>query len=298
MLIQPQILRKGDTIALVSPAKAIDVQCISFAKQWLENQGFRVLVGKNAAGVDRYFSGTDQERSDDLQWAIDHPEVKAILCNRGGYGAIRLIEPVQWANLLREPKWIIGFSDITNFHCQALHLGIESVHATMPLNFQENTADSLTSLLSVLQTGGVTHHWLPVSANKLGEAHGQLVGGNLSIVYSLLGTPLCPDFEGSILFLEDVGEQYYHLDRMLQAMRLAGVFDQISGLIIGGMTDMSDTANPTKWTIKELVLDQLQFRSIPVCFDIPIGHQADNRAVIVGRNTHLIVSEDRVFCQQ
>jgi muramoyltetrapeptide carboxypeptidase len=294
MMIRPNLLRKGDTIALVSPAKSIDVACIDFAKKWLEQQGFRVIVGKNASGIDRYFSGTDEERAADLQWAIDHPEVKAIVCNRGGYGAIRLLDRIQWANLLREPKWIVGFSDITNFHCQALQLGVESIHATMPLNYQENTPESLDSFLSILTTGGVSHEWKPAIGNVTGSARGTVVGGNLSIVFSLLGTPLCPNFENAILFIEDVGEQYYHLDRMLQAMKMAGVFEQISGLIIGGMTDMVDTATPTQWTVRELVLGQLAYTSIPVCFDVPIGHQSDNRAVVVGRISELHVSEQLV----
>lgn len=293
-MISPPKLVPGDTVALVSPAKAIEASYIDFAKDYLENQGFNVIVGPNAANEHRYFSGTDMERASDLQWAIDHPEVKAIICNRGGYGAIRLFDLVNWANLLREPKWILGFSDITNFHCFGLKLGIESAHTSMPLNFQENTPESLESMLNILQGKANEYTWSTNTANKPGTANGTIVGGNLSILYSLLGTPYSPNYEHAILFIEDVGEQFYHLDRMLWAFRFAGVFDRISGLIVGGMTDLKDTATPTEWTVEELIREHTKYRSFPVAFDAPVGHIADNRAFVCGRKATLTVTENHI----
>lgn len=293
-MIRPVNLQPGDTIALVSPAKAIEPAFIDHACAFFEAKGFTVAIAEHAKGTHHYFSGTDEERAADMQWAIDHPDVKAIVCNRGGYGAIRLLELVQWANFMREPKWLLGFSDITNFHCQALKLGIESVHSSMPLNFQENSSESLDSIVNILKTGKVQHTWHGEVLNRSGVAEGIVVGGNLSILYSLLGTPLCPDFEGAILFFEDLCEQVYHVDRMLQAFKLAGVFEQISGLIVGGMTDMKETAVPTGWKIDELILDQLKYRSIPVSLNAPIGHIPDNRAVICGRSAVLTVTDERV----
>lgn len=297
-MIRPPKLVPGDTIALVSPAKAIEASYIDFAKSYFEQQGFVVLIGAHAAGEYRYFSGTDEQRAGDMQWAVDHPEVKAIVCNRGGYGAIRLFDTVNWANLLREPKWILGFSDITNFNCLGLRLGIETAHTTMPLNFRENTPEALESMLHVLQGTENEYTWQPHPANKPGTASGMVVGGNLSILYSLLGTPYCPNFENAILFIEDIGEQIYHIDRMLSAFRLAGVFDHISGLIIGGMTDLKDTANATEWTVEELVLEHTRFRSLPIAFQAPVGHINDNRAFICGRSATLTVTENHAYFVQ
>lgn len=297
MICTPKLV-PGDTIALVSPAKAIETTHIDFAKSYLEQQGFNVLVGAHAGNQYRYFSGTDEERATDLQWAVDHPEVKAIVCNRGGYGAVRLFDLVNWANLLREPRWIAGFSDITNFNCLGLRLGIETAHTTMPLNFRENTEASLASLLRVLRGEKNEYTWDAHPLNKPGTAHGKVVGGNLSILYGLLGTPYCPDFEQAILFIEDVGEQVYHLDRMLWTLKFAGVFDRIAGLIVGGMTDMKDTAMPTEWTVEQLILEHTKYNAFPIAFQSPVGHIPDNRAFICGRTADFSVSESQSYFAQ
>lgn len=297
-MIHPPKLKTGDTIALISPAKAIEEKHILFAKKRFEEAGFQVIIGKHAAGSFRYFSGTDEERSADFQWAIDHHDVKAIVCNRGGYGSVRLFDLVNWANLLREPKWILGFSDITYFHLLGLKLGIETVHSTMPLNFEENSPEALESLLNVIRGIENQYTWDSSPKNKAGQANGKIIAGNLSIIYALLGTPYCPNFEHAILVIEDVGEQVYHLDRMLWALHLAGVFEQISGLIIGGMTDMKDTATPTEWTVEDLILQHTKYRNIPIAFQGPIGHISDNRAFINGRKATLHVSEKQVSFHQ
>lgn len=297
-MIHPPSLRPGDTIAIVSPAKAIEGHFIHAAKELFEQRGYKVLIGEYAFGSHNYFSGTDEERTADLQWAIDHPEVKAIICARGGYGCVRITERIQWANLLREPKWLVGFSDITVFQLKGLQLGIETIHATMPLNYGENSKEAIETLFQTLETGTVSHLWDAHPANKPGTANGKLIGGNLSIVNSLLATPLSPDFDGAVLFIEDIDEQYYHLDRMLQTMKLAGIFDRIAGLVVGGMTDMKDTATPTRWTAEQLVLDQLTYRKIPVAFNVPIGHIDDNRAVISGATAEFNVSANGVTLTQ
>lgn len=297
-MIRPDKLVPGDTIAIIAPAKAIESHLVDAAVVLFENAGFNVLVGKHTKGQHHYFSGTDSERAADVQWAIDHPSVKAIVCARGGYGAVRLLERVQWANFLREPKWLLGFSDITNFHLHALQLDIESVHCTMPLNFAENSPESLATMLTVLTTGSVQHNWQSAPINRHGQASGILVGGNLSILYASLGTPLCPNFQGSILFIEDIGEQLYQLDRMFHALKMAGAFDQIAGLIVGGMTEMKDTATPTGFDITSMLLSHVQYRSIPVVFSAPIGHINDNRAVIVGRYSQLTVTDEVVALVQ
>jgi len=290
-MIRPTLLQAGDTIAIVSPAKSIEANHVHFAQAFFEQKGLRVIIGEHTLGQYTYFSGTDAERLSDFQRALDDNSVKAIICARGGYGCVRIVEQIQWANLLREPKWIVGFSDITVFHHKAMSLGVASIHATMPLNFQENTTEALESLWKSLTDGKVHHTWDATPKNRAGIASGRLIGGNLSILFSLLATPMCPRFEDSILFIEDVGEQLYHLDRMLQTLKLSGALDKIKGLIIGGMTNMMDTATPTNWTVEQLVLDQLQYRKIPISFQAPIGHISDNRAVICGNDAQLEVTD-------
>lgn len=296
--IAPAPLQPGDTIALISPAKAIEAELIDAAKQRLEARGYRVLVGEHAAGQHHYFSGTEEQRRNDLQWAIDHSEVKAIICNRGGYGVIHLLQTANYANLLREPKWIAGFSDITNFHCLAYQHDLQSIHSTMPLNFEQNTPESLDTLFSALEHGTSRFSWQPDELNVSGRVEGTLVGGNLAILYSLLGTKFFPDMENAVLFIEDIGEQAYQIDRMLYAFQLAGVWDKISGLIVGGMTDLSETAVPTQLNYKATLIELLKYRKIPVAFNAPIGHQNDNRAVIVGKKATLIVEKEVVSFQQ
>lgn len=297
-MIRPDFLQPGDTISIVSPAKAIEATHIDYARSFFESKGLNVITGEHAYGTHHYFSGTDPERMQDVQNAIDHPDVKAIICARGGYGCVRIVEQLQWANLLRQPKWVVGFSDITVFHHKIFDLGVESIHATMPLNYRENSPEAMDSLWQTLSTGTVSHHWQAHASNKTGTASGKLVGGNLSIVYSLIATPLAFDFEGAILFIEDVGEQVYHVDRMLQSMALAGILDRIGGLVVGGMTDMKETAVPTGWTIEQLVLDQFRYRNIPIAFNAPVGHIDDNRALICGANAVLEVTENSVSLKQ
>jgi len=291
-MIQPPVLKPGDLIYITAPAKFMDPQAVLYAKKHLEQNGFRVLISENCLGTHHYFSGTDEERLLDFQFGIDHPDVRAILCARGGYGSIRLVDRINWANMLREPKWLIGFSDITVFHHRLNKLGVQSIHGSMPINFEKNTDAALATLINTLQ-GSWPQFLLPSNqSNKAGIATGNLIGGNLSIVYSMLGTDDQFDFEDSILFLEDVGEHYYQVERMLYALKKAGAFQKIKGLIIGGISELEDTDPPLGRSIEEMVLDQLEYTRIPVLFDFPGGHIADNRAIIVGKKIQLTVSEE------
>ncbi len=183
-MIRPALLQSGDTIAIVSPAKSIEAHHVHFAQAFFEQKGIRVIIGQHALGQHTYFSGTDAERLADFQQALDDTSVKAIICARGGYGCVRIVEQIQWANLLREPKWIVGFSDITVLHQKATSLGVASIHATMPLNYQENSTEALESLWNSLSKGEVHHTWEATSNNRIGEASGTLIGGNLSIIFS------------------------------------------------------------------------------------------------------------------
>lgn len=290
-MIAPPKLNPGDLIYITAPAKSIDEPPVLFAKQFFESRGYRVEISKHCFGQFNYFSGTDQERLEDLQFGIDHPEVKAILCARGGYGCIRILDGIQWANMLREPKWLIGFSDITVFHHRLNNLGVQSIHGTMSLNFEKNSKETFETLMSALEGKSYEISSPPNENNRKGIASGKLIGGNLSIVYSLLGTKEVYDFDDTILFLEDLAEHYYHLDRMFFALKKAGALDKIKGLIIGGMTDMEDTTVPFGMSTEELVLQHFQYRKIPISFDFPAGHIDDNRALVFGKTVSFEVNE-------
>lgn len=288
-MLTPPYLSKGDLIYITAPAKATDAQSVHYTKSFLEKKGFKVLLSKHCLGSHRYFSGTDQERASDMQFGIDHPEVKAILCARGGYGCVRIVDQINWANMLREPRWLIGFSDITVFHHRLMKLGVQSIHGSMPLNFEKNSAEALDTLLNILMGGFPAIEGPNLAENLHGVATGTLIGGNLSIVFSLLGTDDSYSFDQSILFLEDLAEQLYHLDRMFFALKKTGALSKIKGLIIGGMTDLEDTDNPTGFTIEEIVVNHFTYSKIPICYQFPVGHFEDNRAVIVGAEVKLTV---------
>lgn len=292
-MIQPKPLKKGDLIYITAPAKAIEPEFVYFAQNYLEKQGFRVEISPNCLGNYNYFSGTDQKRLADLQQGIDHLKAKAILCARGGYGCVRIVDQLQWANMLREPKWLIGFSDITIFHHRLFKLGVQSVHGTMPLNFQTNSTAALQTLVDTITGLKPNLTWNTTPHKRIGKAKGKLIGGNLSIVYSLIATNDAYYFEGNVLFLEDLSEQLYHLDRMFFAFKKSGILDRISGLVIGGMTDLKDTAVQFGMTIEEIILQHFTFSRIPISFGAPIGHIDDNQSVIIGAEVEFTVENEQ-----
>lgn len=292
---RPPVLRAGDLVYITAPAKAIEEEHVLFAKELFEDAGFRVMIGQHCLGRHHYFSGTDEERQADLQFAIDHPEVKAIVCARGGYGCVRIVDRLQWAGMLREPKWMIGFSDVTVFHQRLQRFGISSIHGTMVLNYKTNSSEAINTMLSALKGENTDISCEPNTFNKNGKATGKLVGGNLSIVYSLLGTDDQIDFTDTILFVEDLAEHLYHIDRMFFALNKAGVLDRIKGLIVGGMTDLEDTDVPFGKSVEEIVLDHFKYRNIPIAFGFPAGHIPDNRALILGDQCKLEVSAEKTL---
>jgi len=288
----PASLQKSDLIALVAPAKAIEHEHVHFAKSFFEKQGFRVEISEHCLGQYHYFSGDVGERMHDFQAALNNPEVKAIVCARGGYGCVQLLDRVQWAAQLREPKWIVGFSDVTYFHQRMQIHGIASIHGTMPLNFQTNSEEALSTLLNCLEGKAIEISWDHHPQNRLGIVEGKLVGGNLSILYALLGTDDQINFENTILYVEDVGEPIYAIDRMFYALEKAGILGKIKGLVVGGMTNLSDTAVPYGKSYEEVILSHFEYRKTPIAFGLPAGHIDDNRALILGKNAQLSVERD------
>jgi muramoyltetrapeptide carboxypeptidase len=225
---------------------------------------------------------------EDLQYGIDHPEVKAIVCARGGYGCVRIVDRIQWASMLREPKWMVGFSDVTVFHQHLQRFNLPSIHGSMVLNFKDNSQVALNTLLMALK-GESFSVAATSNFNKSGSAEGTIVGGNLSIVYSLIGTNNQPDYSDKILFVEDLAEHLYHIDRMFYALKKSGILDKISGLVVGGMTELEDTATPFGMSVEEIILAHFQYRNIPIAFGFPAGHLNDNRALILGKKVRFNV---------
>lgn len=304
----PLPLRPGDTIAIIPTARAIEAQELEGGIALAESWGSRVRLG---AGVGRkHFqqAGTAAERQADLQAAIDDPSVRAIWCARGGYGTVHLMTGLDLSPLKRDPKWIVGFSDITVLH-NALHrIGVASLHAQMPFNIagkSEASKDTLRKALfgeayevisSERQAGSVPTEAAAdnplLAANRIGECEGVLIGGNLSLLYALRGTPYDIDPRGKILFLEDLDELLYHMDRMVMNLRLAGWFQGLAGLVVGGMTDMHDKnpLDPFGRSAEEIIRSATEGTTYPICFGFPAGHIDDNRALVMGQKAKLSVT--------
>jgi muramoyltetrapeptide carboxypeptidase len=294
MIKVPPYLRKGDTVGLICPAgfmaKDRTDTCVEVLKQW----GFQVKLGKTVGHQHHYFSGTDDERLEDLQQMIDDPEVHAILCARGGYGTSRIIDRVKWTLFQEHPKWIVGYSDITVLHNHLeKHLGIASLHAPMAGAFAEaNGVDEFTITLNWALSGDYLEYQAPVHAlNRFGNTEGKLIGGNLSLVAHLIGTQSMPDTNGAILFLEDVGEYLYNVDRMLLQLHRADKLKPLAGIIFGSFTDMKDTVIPFGKSLEEILFERIQHYTFPVAFNFPAGHSAENVALRMGMVHSLSVTE-------
>lgn len=293
-LILPKYLSKGDLIHIVAPARFVERGFIDFAIAKLSEFGLRVEPGKNLYKQENQFAGSDAQKLEDINAAIRNPEVRAILCARGGYGSVRIIDKINIDALKKNPKWIAGYSDITAILNHLLaEANIAGIHGTMPVNFAENTDESIQYLVNALMGKENTYNAPAHKLNRSGTAEGRMVGGNLSMLYSLLGSPTQPETDANILFLEDLDEYLYHIDRMMMALKRAGMFENLAGLIIGGMSDMNDNAVPFGKSAVEIIRDQVSEYAFPVCFNFPSGHIDDNRAWIHGKKIRLTVKNDQ-----
>lgn len=294
--ITPPYLKKGDQIALIAPSGLIeDEQAFIKAEQWLESLGLKSVRGKNAMKKFGTYSGTDAQRLSDLQRAMNDPEIKAIWAVRGGYGAMRILSHLNFRLFTKHPKWLIGLSDITAFHNLWANYKIESIHGLMPIQFTRTpqpSDEALESLKHALFGHKVSYEIKSNELNRLGKGAGKIVGGNLSLIAGLLGTPYQLKTKGKVLFLEDVGEYSYRINRKLFSLKLAGLFDNLEGLIVGSFTDIKDSDTPFNQTINEMILEVTHDKKYPIMFDFPAGHIQDNRALILGRKVKLDVNED------
>jgi len=288
----PAFLQKGDQVRIISPSGAIDPRFIDGAKQTLEGWGLCVTEGAYARTAYGRFGGTKEQRISDLQAAIDDPQVKAIICSRGGYGVAQLIDNIDFTTFSQAPKWLIGFSDITILHNAISNIGVASIHGIMAKHLTELPANSEQVLkLKAILFGEMPHYQIPPHAqNQNGKAEGKLIGGNLSVLAGMIGTPFDLPYEGNILFLEEIAEQPYHIDRMLQNLRLSGALTKLSGAIIGQF-EGCDEDPQMKQTLSETIRDAFKDQSYPICFNFPAGHVDYNLPLVMGKTVKLNVTD-------
>jgi muramoyltetrapeptide carboxypeptidase len=304
----PPSLKAGDIIGITCPAGHISSQEIAPAVRIMESWGFKIRVGSTVDKSDYSFGGTDAERQQDLQAMLDDPSIKAIMCGRGGYGSARIVDKLDFTRFLKHPKWIIGFSDITVLHCHINRLyGIATLHSKMcnsfPDDFQRSDNVIQDTILSIKQalTGQRTKFTIPTdNSNRLGAASGILVGGNLSMVQSVLGTPSELQTKGKILFLEEVSEYLYSIDRMFNSLQRAHQLDNLAGLIIGGFNRLKpdDPGEEFGRTVYQIVMEKVKDTRYPICFNFPVGHQRNNYALKCGVMHRLDVTNTGVKLEE
>ncbi|GAA4268647.1 LD-carboxypeptidase [Hyunsoonleella aestuarii] len=297
-LKQPPYLKAGDTVAIVAPSGILKNRTdeVQQAQKLLKSWGLHSIIGDHVFNKANHFAGTDDERCEDLQKVLDDPKIRAIWCARGGYGMVRILDKLDWSSFKEKPKWIIGYSDITALHNDIHNLGFESIHAMMCTSLQDdlNSIEVTVSTFKDAVFGNSLSYILEGSEyNKTGNSSGQLVGGNLTILHTMLGSKSSIDVAGKILFIEEIGEYKYHIDRILQSLKRAGYFNDCKGVVVGQMTKLRK--NTTLWgtSIEQLILDALSDYDFPIAFNMPAGHEKENRALILGRNIELIVTKDQ-----
>jgi len=295
-MIKPDYLKAGDTVSIVAPSGLLNhrEKEINLAKDLLKSWGLHVVIGQHVFNKSGHFAGTDEQRAEDFQNALDSPNIKAIWCARGGYGTVRMIDKLDYTTFKQNPKWIIGYSDITSIHNQLNIVGSESIHAIMCTSLTEDIKaieDNLTSFKSALFGDDLSYAINGGKHNKTGSASGPLVGGNLTLLHTMLGSKTSIDTDGKILFFEEIGEYAYHIDRMLQSLKRAGYFENCKGLVVGSISKVRKNTTPWGKSIQQLILDVVAEYDFPVLFNFPAGHDTDNRAMIFGRTVNLTVGK-------
>lgn len=296
-MIRPPYLKEGDTVAIVSTARKVSKFEIKPAIDLLKSWGLEVQTGKNLYKEENQFAGSDEDRAGDLQRALNNKNVQAVLFARGGYGTVRIIDQIDWKKFIKQPKWLIGYSDITVVHSHVhRHCLVQTLHAPMSLNIPKLNAPCLQVFKETLFGKPLRYSsskQLPQleKLNRKGKSKGRLVGGNLSILYSMSGTPSGIDTAGKILFLEDLDEYLYHVDRMMMNLKRSGKLKDLAGLIVGGMSEMKDNPIPFGKTAEEIIHDAVKEFSFPVVYGFPAGHIPNNYPLIMGSEVTLNVTD-------
>lgn len=288
----PAPLRPGDQVAIVCPARKASHEELATAVALLESWGLRVVLGESTNVAHHQFGGDDELRRRDIQQQFDNPEIRALLCARGGYGTTRIIDQLDFSRFPQDPKWVAGFSDITTLNCHLLALGHQSIHGVMPLLFnQEGAEESVESLRRALFGESVAYQVGPHQLNRFGTATGELVGGNLSLLQTLTGTASEVSTAGRILFIEDIDEYLYAIDRMMVHLDRTGKLRHLAGLLVGHFSNPQDNTVPYGQTPNEIIQHYANKYEFPVAHNFPVGHEPQNMALICGRPARLVVSE-------
>ena len=291
-MITPPYLQKGDTVAILATARKHIVKSMQPTIDLLESWGLNVVIGKSIGLEENQLAGSDAQRAADLQEQLDNPNIKAIWCARGGYGTVRVVDLIDFTQFKKSPKWLVGFSDVTVLHNHLNTMGYKSIHGIMPISLAKASKEAIESLRLSLFGQPLQYAIDPHPMNRLGKATGELVGGNLSILYSVLGSPSAIDCTDKILYIEDLDEYLYHIDRMMMNLKRNGCLESLKGIIVGSMTDMKDNDIPWGKNALEIVQDVTKQYNIPVIFNFPAGHIHDNRALILGNNVTIEVTEN------
>lgn len=286
----PPYLKPGDTVGILATARKVAEEPLGPAIKLLKSWGLNVVIGKTVGLDDNQLAGQDWQRATDLQQMLDNPSIKAVWCAKGGYGTVRIIDRIDFTKFRKKPKWIIGFSDATVLHSHINKMGIATVHGIVGISVSGATPEAIESFRKSLFGGRIEYRIPPHAYNKNGKAYGEIMGGNLSVLYSIMGSPSEADYKGKIIFIEDLDEYLYHIDRMMMNLKRNGYFKNVKGIIIGGMTKMRDNDIPWGHDALQIVQDIVKEYNIPVCYNFPAGHIKDNRALIFGANATLEVT--------
>lgn len=290
-IIMPESLKKGDTVGILATARKIDLETLQPAIKLLESWGLHVVIGKTIGKDDNQLAGPDWLRATDLQEMLDNPNIKAIWAAKGGYGTVRIIDRLDFTKFKKKPKWIVGFSDVTVLHSHINNMNIATLHAMMAISAPTASPLAIESLRKGLFGEKIEYHVPCHPFNKTGSSEGELVGGNLSVLFSIMGSKSEIDYKGKILFIEDLDEYLYHIDRMMMNLKRNGYFDGLKGLIIGGMTSMNDNDIPWGKDALQIIQDVTKEFHFPVVYDFPAGHLKDNHALILGKTVTLDVND-------
>lgn len=295
---QPDFLKTGDTVAIVAPSGVLKNKKreIRQAVELLTSWGLHAIIGDNVFSQNGHFAGTDQQRSRDIQAALDNPKVKAIWCARGGYGTVRILDDLDYRKFKERPKWLIGYSDITALHNDLHNLGYQTIHGIMCTSLTEDLSeieDNIASLKNAVFGKNVSYTFPGSTHNRTGTVTAPLVGGNLTLIHTMLGSSSSIDTSGKILFFEEIGEYAYHIDRMLQSLKRAGYLNNLKGIIVGDISKVRKNTTEFGRSIEEIILDAVEEYDFPVAFEAPVGHEQDNKALILGATIELTVGKDK-----
>jgi len=293
-MIEPPYLKSGSTIGIVATARKLTWEEVEPTIGFLTDADFIVRTGQRMFGAQNQFSGSDEDRAADMQRMLDDPDINAILCARGGYGTVRIIDKLDFSEFVKHPKWLCGFSDITVLHAHVnQNFGVATLHSSMPLSMKDLPEDhvQITTLINSLKGNLPSYEFASHPLNRKGEMEGEIVGGNLSVLYSILGSRSDINTDGKIVFLEDLDEYLYHIDRMMMNLKRNGKLAKLKGLIVGGMSDMRDNAIPFGKTAEAIIREAVEEYGYPVCFNFPAGHIDDNRTLILGKKAAARISD-------